>query len=142
MNAPYVVAAGPPNRAGGVDLFLELVAAVCARGADVRFGWLAERPRGTARRLDLEVATMGRGDRVDWLSPDERSARTASVWVLPARTQEAARAALALRPESVEVLTLGTQRSDLLADLPGESTIVAYPDVAALADAVLGLADS
>ena len=136
MSDPIIVGAGPPTRAGGVDLFLELVAAIGAR-APAEFVWVGERPRGVAHRLDAEVDALAERGRVDWRPRGSAPAGPEVVLVVTARSGDAARAALSEAPTGARVVGLESapEVTELLR--AAGSRTVRYPDVAELAERIL-----
>ncbi len=136
MNPLVVVGAGAPGREGGVDLFLELMAAVAAR-RPARFAWVGGRPRGVARRLDAETATLGLDGCVEWLPRGASPREPGVVHVVTARTLAAAQRSLAEVAGDVPVLGIAADPAvrELLEDRG--SQVVPYPDLAGLAQLVV-----
>lgn len=136
MTRLLVVGAGPPTRDGGVDLFLELMAAVDSR-VPAEFAWVGARPRVIARRLDAETATLGMGERIGWRAPGSGPTGPGAVHVVTARTASAARSALAELAPGVSVLGMAST-TDVVALLePVALSILPYPDTAALAERIV-----
>ena len=136
MNDPVVVGAGPPPRAGGVDLFLELVAAISTR-APAEFVWVGERPRGVAHRLDAEIEAFGGRAQVDWRARGSAPAGPEVVLVVTARSQDAARAALSEVATGTRVVGLESDPDVTEVLRAAGSPTVRYPDVAELAERIL-----
>lgn len=133
MSRLLVVGAGPPTREGGVDLFLELMATLSARGP-ASFVWLGGRPKGVARRLDAEIAVLGMGDDIDWRARGSAPSGPGTVHVVTARSPEAARESLSEVAPGVPTLGLCSDPEVVqVLDVGGVAT-VPYPDISALAE--------
>lgn len=141
MSDLVIVAAGPPTREGGVDLFLELVAALSPR-TPAGFVWVGERPRGTARRLDAEVDALGMAGRIEWRPRGAAPSGDGVVLAVTSRSAEAARLALSEAVDGTPVV--GFSSDPAVAEVldAGGSSTVPYPDVAALAERVLAAGGS
>lgn len=139
MTSLIIVGAGPPSRAGGVDLFLELIATITVR-ASPGFVWLGGRPRAAARRLDAEIHLLGERGHVDWLPHGLAPPGSGVVLAITARTADAARVALSAAPAGTPMVGLESDIEVTRVLRAAGASTVRYPDVPGLGEQLLGAA--